>query len=70
MYSMLNYTEECISDLEDTIMKITQSEWQTERQMKRKQRKRAIGWYKMCQHSHHRGSIGEKREKGIENVFE
>ena len=27
-------------------------------------------WYKMCQHSHYRGSIGEKREKGIKNVSE
>ena len=42
MYSRLNDTEECISDLEDTIMKITQSEWQTKRQMKRKQCKRVM----------------------------
>ena len=32
MYSMLNYTEECISDLEDGI----KSEQQIERQMKEK----------------------------------
>ena len=39
MNSQLNDTEGYISDLEDEIMEITQSEEQTERQMKKKKQK-------------------------------
>ena len=36
MNSRLNDTEECINDLEDKIMELTQSEQQTGRQKKKK----------------------------------
>ena len=44
MSSILNDAEEQISDLEDRMMEITQSEEQTERRMaKRKEHKRSMG---------------------------
>ena len=45
MNSRINNAEEQISDLEDRIMEITQSEEQTERQMKKKDEsnKRPVG---------------------------
>ena len=44
--SRMNNTEEGMSDLEDRIMEITQSGWQAEKQMKKKnwnQYKRSMG---------------------------
>ena len=35
MNSLLNDTEECISDMKDKMMEVTQSEQQRERQMKK-----------------------------------
>lgn len=45
MNSRLSYTEECINDLADRIMKITQSEEQKEKQILKKweQFKRSLG---------------------------
>ena len=39
MYNRLSNTEECVSYLENRILEITQSEEQTERQMKKKKQK-------------------------------
>ena len=57
-----------MSDLEDRIMEITQSEQQTERQTKTKtkQHTRSMVQHKKCQHSHYRGS---RRKKRIKNLF-
>ena len=41
MNSRLRGTEEHISDLEDKIMEITQSEWQKEKQIKLKKEKQS-----------------------------
>ena len=62
MNSRLNNAEERISDIEDRIMGITQSEQQTERQIKIKW-KQHMGSFKAYQTTHNRGSR-RRRERG------
>ena len=70
--SWLNDTEECISDLEDRIMEITQSEQQIERQMKKNESNVQDLWDNIkCANLHIVGvPEGEETENEIENVFE
>ena len=73
MDSKLNNAEEQINDLEDKITGITQSEKQTERQMKKKNESSMWDlWNNTKRANIHIKGIpeGEEREKGIENLFE
>ena len=67
----MNNAEEQISDLEDGIMKITQSGWQTEIQMKKYESNIRDLWDNGNQDYLPIMGIpeGEEREKGIENIF-
>ena len=67
MNSRLNDTEECISDLEDRIMKsLNQNSRQKDKWEKKKCNKQDL-WDETCQ----RANICMlEREKGIENVYE
>ena len=69
--SKLNNAEKWISDLKDRIMKITQSEQQTERQMKKNE---SSVWDLWGNIKHPDLCIiqipEEKKEKGIESLFE
>ena len=68
----MNNVEQCKSDLNDRIMEITQSEQQTESQMKQNEGNiRDLQDNIKCANLHIIGiPEGEEREKGIENVFE
>ena len=71
MNSRLSDTEECISDLEDRIIEITQSKEQKEKQIFKNEYILRDIWdnikhTKMCII----GMPGEDRGKGFENVFE
>ena len=62
--SQLNDTEEQISDLEDRIIKITQSEQQTERQIKKKKAtNETYGIILTCQPTHIGVPEGGERER-------
>ena len=70
----MNNTEEQISDLEDRIMKINQSEQQTEKEMGGKKQNKTKQQYKRanitCANLHMLGiPEGEETEKRIKNVF-
>ena len=67
----MNNTEEWISDLEDRVMKITQSGQKTESQMKNERNTRDL-WDNIKHANLCIIGIPEKddKEKGIENVFE
>ena len=69
--SRLNNAEGQMSDLEDKIMEITQSGWQTENQMKKHESTIRDIWYNIKQANLHIIGIpeGEEKEKGIENIF-
>uniref|UniRef100_A0A8D1NPS1 L1 transposable element RRM domain-containing protein n=1 Tax=Sus scrofa TaxID=9823 RepID=A0A8D1NPS1_PIG len=67
----MNNAEEQISDLEDRIMEITQSGWQTENQRKKLESNIRDLWDNIKQANLHViGIPGEEKEKGIENIFE
>ena len=69
IYRKLNNAE-WISDLEDKIMEITQSEWQTKRQMKKKNESNIKDlWDTKRANLGITGIPEEEREKGIKNVF-
>ena len=68
MNSRLNETEEQIRYLEDRIMKITQSEQWTERQIKKKKERKQhirsmVGQYKVLQHFPHRVPGGQEKRR-------
>ena len=69
--SRMHNAEEEISDLEDLIIKITQSGQQTENQMKKHESNIRDPWDNIKQANVH--TIGileeEEKEKGIENIF-
>ena len=72
MNSRLNSAEERISDLEDRIIEITQSEQQSESQMKKKKESNIRDLWDNIKRANLCiiGIPEEEREKGIENVFE
>ena len=68
----MNNTEERISELEDRIMEITQSEQQTESQKKKKNESKIRDLWDNIKHANQciiRIPEGEEREKWIENVL-
>ena len=71
--SMLSEAEEWISEVEDRVVEITTAEKNKEKRMKKREETLRDIWdnFKNTnQHSHHRGSRGEEREKGPEKIFE
>ena len=68
----MNNAEECISDVEDRIMEITQTGQQTEKQMKKHESNIRNRWDNIKQTNLCILGIpkGEEKEKGIENIFE
>jgi len=68
----MNNAEEWINDLEDRIMEITQSEQQTEKQMKKHESNTRDLWdnIKLANQCITGIPQGEEKEKEIENIFE
>ena len=68
----MNNAEEQINDVEDKIMKITQSGQQTENQMKKHEINLRDQWGNINQANLHiiETPEGEEKEKEIENIFE
>ena len=67
----MNNAEECISDVEDRIMEITQTGQQTENQMEKHKSNIRDLWDNIKQTSQHIIGITEEeeKEKGIENIL-
>ena len=68
----MNNAEERISDMEDKIMEITQSEQQTENQMKKHESNIRDLWDNIKQANLRIIGIpeGVEKDKGMENIFE
>ena len=65
--SRLHDREEWISDMEDRIVEITQSEKQKEERIKKKKKgqfKGLLGYHQVCHHLHYRGLTGKKERGG------